>query len=412
MSNASPPRSSLFQNTYFRTILLSGALLQIGVWVRNFAILLFVMDQTNNDPYAVSLISVAQFGPIFLFSIIGGTFADRWRPRKTMIICDLLSALSVGAVLLTLVLGTWKAVFFATLISATLSQFSQPSGMKLLKLHVPGHELQPAMAMFQTMMAVFMVIGPALGTLLYQSFGISSAIGVMGVSFVLSAVVLFQLPRDEDGQKNHTGESFWTEFAAGFRYVWSKPSLRALGAIFTCIGLASGLIQPLFVFLVVERLGLPKEYLQWLMMVNGAAMLIGGGAVMNIAKKVSPQMLIAAGLLISAIGTFGNSLSTALWAVMFFQFINGLFFPCIHVGINTLLLKTSDAAYIGRVNGVLTPLFMGTMVVSMSIAGWLKSLYSLPLLFGGAGLLFAVSILFVLPMLRRKEVLAAPSQKA
>ena len=284
--------------------------------------------------------------------------------------------------------------------------------MKLLKLHVPGHELQPAMAMFQTMMAVFMVIGPALGTLLYQSFGISSAIGVMGVSFVLSAVVLFQLPRDEDGQKNHTGESFWTEFAAGFRYVWSKPSLRALGAIFTCIGLASGLIQPLFVFLVVERLGLPKEYLQWLMMVNGAAMLIGGGAVMNVAKKVSPQMLIAAGLLISAIGTFGNSLSTALWAVMFFQFINGLFFPCIHVGINTLLLKTSDAAYIGRVNGVLTPLFMGTMVVSMSIAGWLKSLYSLPLLFGGAGLLFAVSILFVLPMLRRKEVLAAPSQKA
>ena len=100
MSNASPLRSSLFQNTYFRTILLSGALLQIGVWVRNFAILLFVMDQTNNDPYAVSLISVAQFGPIFLFSIIGGTFADRWRPRKTMIICDLLSALSVGAVLL------------------------------------------------------------------------------------------------------------------------------------------------------------------------------------------------------------------------------------------------------------------------------------------------------------------------
>jgi hypothetical protein len=43
--------------------------------------LFYVKEMTNNDAFAVSLISVAEFAPIFVFSFIGGTFADRWRPN-------------------------------------------------------------------------------------------------------------------------------------------------------------------------------------------------------------------------------------------------------------------------------------------------------------------------------------------
>lgn len=50
-------KASLFQNKFVRVILLSNVFLQIGIWVRNFSILLFVMEQTGNDPYAISLIS-------------------------------------------------------------------------------------------------------------------------------------------------------------------------------------------------------------------------------------------------------------------------------------------------------------------------------------------------------------------
>ena len=125
-----PAKSSgLFQNRVFQAIIISGLFLQIGIWVRNFAVLLFVMEKTNGDSFAVSMISVAEFAPIFIFSFIGGTFADRWSPKRTMVWCDILSALSIFAVLITLVFGTWQIVFFARLISAILSQFSEPSGL-------------------------------------------------------------------------------------------------------------------------------------------------------------------------------------------------------------------------------------------------------------------------------------------
>lgn len=396
------------RNRFVQVIMLSAVLLQIGIWVRNFAILLFVMDKTGNNPYAVSLISVAEFAPIFLFSFIGGTFADRWRPKRTMVLCDLLSALSVFIVLLVIAFSTWQAVFFVTFISSILSQFSQPSGMKLFKGHVPGEQLQMGMAMFQTLIAVFMIIGPVLGTFFYQRFGINFSIAIMGLAFLMSAGVLAFLPPDrvETGEKPEG--DFWREFADGFRYVWNRKILTVLGAVFFVAGLAVGLIQPLGIFIVTERLGLPKESLQWLMVVFGAAMLIGGGFVLSLSRKVVPQRLLALGLLINTISVSGIGLSTSWLLTLSFQFLNGLFMPCIHVGINTLILQMSEEEYVGRVNGVLNPLFLGAMVITISFAGWLKVIFSLVTMYLFSAVLFFVGMLLTGLLLnvfvRQKEV--------
>ncbi len=403
MPKASSASASIFQNRFIQAIMISAIFLQVGIWIRNFAILLFVMEKTDNNPFAVSLIYVAEFAPIFLFSIIGGTFADRWQPKTTMIWCDLLSALSVIIVLLASIFGTWQAIFFVTLISAILSQFSQPSAMKLFKTHLPVNKLQSSMAMFQTLMAIFMVIGPVLGTFVYQTFGISFSIGVMGVAFLLSAFALTFIPPDQQKTTAMPENHFWHELAEGFRYVWSNKVLKTLGGTFLIAGLAVGVIQPLGVFIVVERLGLPKENLQWLMMVYGAAMLIGGGLVMGIAKKISPQMLLAVGLLASSISVVGVGLSTSLKLTLAFQFLGGLFFPCIHIGVNTLILKKTEEALIGRVNGVLTPLFMGAMASMIGLAGWLKVKFSLVTMYELSALLFFIGMLLMATLFNEKK---------
>ncbi|MHB1125841.1 MAG: MFS transporter [Bacillota bacterium] len=399
MSAVSKGKTGLFDNQFLRVIMLSGVLLQIGIWVRNFAILLYVMDRTGNNALAVSLISVAEFAPIFLFAFIGGTFADRWRPKRTMVWCDLLSAISVFVVLLTIIYGAWKAVFFVTLISASLSQFSQPSAMKLFKHHVPGEQLQTGMAMFQTLMAIFMIIGPMLGAFVFQRFGINIAIAVMGVAFILSAGVLAFLPADQKASENQP-KTFWKELADGFRYVWTRKVLTVLGSVFFVGGLAFGIIQPLGVFIVMERLGLPKENLQWMLAASGSAMLIGGGLVMGISKKIVPQKLLALGLLVNAISVMGVGLSTSWPLTLSFQFLNGLFIPCIHIGVNTLLLKFTEEEFVGRVNGVLNPLFIGAMVITMSLAGWLKIEFSLVTMYGVAGALFFLGVLLTVPLFK------------
>ncbi|WML28263.1 MFS transporter [Neobacillus sp. OS1-33] len=390
----------LFRNRVIRTILFSTLFLQIGIWVRNYSILLFVIEKTNEDPVAVSLISVAEFAPIFLFSFIGGTFADRWKPKRTMIWCDFLSAVSIFIVLLTLVFGGWKVIFFATLVSSILSQFSQPSGMKLFKLHVKEELIQMGMSMYQTVFALFMILGPIIGTFVYQHYGISAAITIMGIAFLLSAAILFMLPPDRELEEGPVKTTLMEEMKAGFRYVWNSRALTLLGGCFAAAGLGLGLTQPLSVFLITERLGLPKEDLQWLMAAFGAGMILGGGLTMGLAKKTPPQILLAIGMSASALGFFVMGLSEQLWLTLTAQFISGLFMPCIHIGINTMILKNTEEAFIGRVNGILNPMFMGTMVITMSASGWLKKTTSLVTMYEFSALLFIIGVIILIPLFK------------
>ncbi|MCI3922567.1 MFS transporter [Paenibacillus sp. TRM 82003] len=399
--NSPRTSGSLLRNRHVQAILASNLLLQLGIWIRNFAILLYVADRTNDDPIYVSLISVAEFAPIFLFSFIGGTFADRWKPKLTMVWCDVLSAASVFVVLLTLLFGSWQTIFFATLVSAILSQFSMPSGMKLLKRHVPEAQLQSVMAMFQTLMAIFMVLGPMIGTFVYQNFGIEVSIAVMGVMFLLSALVLSFLPKDEAVAKPAAGDqSFRRELTEGFRYVFSRTVLKTLGGTFALAGLAVGLIQPLMLFVAIQNLGMDKEFLQWLLVANGAAMLVGGGLVFGLSKKISAPKLLAIGMLASMVCTVGIGWSTDIPLTIVFQVVNGLFFPCIHIGINTMILQNTEEAFVGRVNGVLNPMFMGMMVVGMSVAGVFMNVTSLLTVYAVGGVLFLAGSFLLVPLFK------------
>ncbi|MDM5188873.1 MFS transporter [Bacillus sp. DX4.1] len=411
MKQKSSSVSEVLKNRFVQAILASALCLQVGIWVRNFAVLLYVMEMTNGDPFAISMISVAEFAPIFIFSFIGGTFADRWRPKKTMIWCEVLSSLSVFAVLLTLIFGTWKVVFFVTLISAILSQFSQPSGMKLFKQHLSTEEMQIGMSLYQTIFAIFMVLGPILGTFVFQSFGIYISIVVTGSVFLLAAFVLLFLPKDLEEQEEKKKIGLLQEMADGIRYVKSKKTLTLLGLCFMAAGLGIGLIQPLGIFIVTEQLGLSKESLQWLLTVNGAGMIIGGALAMVFAKNVAPQKMLILGMFAQAIGISIIGFSTNLWITLIAQFFSGLALPCIQIGINTLIIQNSDTDFIGRVNGILSPLFTGSMVLTMSIAGSLKEAFSLSTMYEGTALLFIIGLLFILPIYNLKPVAAASNER-
>lgn len=402
--------SQVLKNRFVQGILASALFLQIGIWVRNFAVLLYVMEMTKGDAFAISMISVAEFAPIFIFSFIGGTFADRWKPKKTMIWCEKLSSISVFAVLITLMFGTWKIVFFVTLISAILSQFSQPSGMKLFKQHLSTEQIQLAMSIYQTIFAIFMVLGPILGTFIFHSFGIYISIIITGIAFLLAAAVLLFLPKDLENKNEKKEITLLQEMLDGIKYVKKKKALTLLGLCFMAAGLGIGLIQPLGIFIVTEQLGLSKESLQWLLTVNGAGMIVGGALAMVFAKNVAPQKMLIVGMLGQAIGIGIIGYSTSLWVTLTAQLFSGLALPCIQIGINTLIIQNSDTDFIGRVNGILSPLFTGSMVVTMSIAGSLKEVFSLSTMYEGTALLFIIGLLFILPIYNLKPVIALESE--
>ena len=87
--------NSLLKNKVFRVVMATDFIQQTSIWIRNIAVLYFVMEVTNNNSIAVSMLTVLEYLPMFMFSFIGGTMADRWDPKKTMIFGDLISYINI-----------------------------------------------------------------------------------------------------------------------------------------------------------------------------------------------------------------------------------------------------------------------------------------------------------------------------
>ncbi len=75
--------------------------------------------------------------------------------------------------------------------------------------------------------------------------------------------------------------------------------------------------------------------------------------------------------------------------------------PCIHIGINTMILQNTEESFIGRVNGILNPVFMGAMVITMSAAGWLKTQLSIVYIYETAAILLFMGIMVLVPLMKK-----------
>lgn len=136
-------------------------------------------------------------------------------------------------------------------------------------------------------------------------------------------------------------------------------------------------------------------------------MIIGGVIVMIFSSKIVPQKIIMVGMAIMTVGIFMLGSSTVFWVTLITQFIIGLFTPGLLIGINTIILNNTEENFVGRVNGILTPLFTGTMVISMSISGLLKEQFSLFTIYQFSAIFFIIGILVMIPIMslrNNKEV--------
>ncbi|MEN1938120.1 MFS transporter [Paenibacillus sp. 102] len=388
----------LFKNRAFMLVMTSDILQQFAIWIRNMALLYFVMERTNNDPVSVSLLSVMEYAPIFIFSFIGGALADRWNPKRTMVAGDMLSMLSIIGIVFLLKIDYWQAIFFATLVSAIVGQFSQPSSSRIFKRYVEEKHVANAIAVNQTLQSLFMIFGPVVGSIVYTQLGLFISLYSLIGLFVLSAIILSFLPRWIEKEKTES-ISLWNDIKEGWRYVLQTKNLCMITITFAIMGLAVGLTNPLEIFLVIERLGMEKEAVQYLAAADGIGMLIGGVVAAVFASKVNPKKMFVFGMIVLAMSFLVEGLSTSFWITSLMRFGTGICLACVNIIVGTLMIQLVPENMVGRVNGTILPLFMGTMLIGNSLAGGLKELTSLIIVFCIA---MSLILLAILPILRMK----------
>ncbi len=350
----------------------AGALVSnIGTWMQRTAQDWLVLTQlTPHSASAVGIVMSLQFGPQLLLLPWTGFAADHYDQRKLLMATQATMgalALALGLLTVTGVVQLWQVYVFAFLHGCAAA-FDAPVRQAFVAELVGDEDLPNAVALNSTSFNAARMIGPAVSGLVIASVGTGWAFLLNGASFA-AVLVSLSLFRTGELRANARAARAPGGFTEGFRYVASRPDLKAILLMLFLIG-TFGLNFPIFISTMAVGVFHTDARGYGLL---SSAMAVGtvAGALLSAGRGVPRFTTLLAGAL-----TFGLGCTLAALAPNYGLFAVAL--VVIGVGAltfttstNTLMQLSTEPAMRGRVMAIRLGIALGGTPIGAPIVGWI-----------------------------------------
>jgi MFS family permease len=142
----------------------------LGDFVFSTTLLIWVFTLTHS-PVAVSGVLAAQYIPVFLLGPLAGVFVDRWNRRQTMLISDLIRAVTATLPLIAPASLRLQAIYASVFLISALGRFFLPAESGIMQVIVAPSQQRQAASIKQAIFAFSIILGPALASPLYFAVG-------------------------------------------------------------------------------------------------------------------------------------------------------------------------------------------------------------------------------------------------
>ena len=189
----------------------------------------WLMTSLNADPLAVSMVQVAAFLPMFMFTLPAGALVDIVEPRRFLLALEgFITVLIVGfALVVTLNLATPAALLALTFVLSAAWSIAAPAWAALAPLIVPRKDLEAAAAANSIGYNISRAIGPALGGRLIAAFGVATPFWGFALANALSVMALLSWKPPLRRDRGLPAERLFAALRAGLRHSFYNPHLRA-----------------------------------------------------------------------------------------------------------------------------------------------------------------------------------------
>ena len=260
----------------FRLLALGTATSEIGDWLYNIALLVYVYDATGS-PGWVGVATIGRLLPYALLSPVGGLLADRFERVRVMLVSNLIRFAIFSAMTVVVALGSSAAVVVTLAALATVAGAPyRPASSALLPTLVGESRLAPAMAFLSTLFSVALVAGPALGAAILAFGPPALAFGINAATFAVSSVFLRGDHRGSDGLGRDAGAppTAWRMLIDGMRAVRDTPYVPVVTLLCYVGAVGYGAETVLLVLYAEQQLGVGAD---------GYGLLVAGAGVGGVA---------------------------------------------------------------------------------------------------------------------------------
>ena len=384
----------------------SGAIVSnIGTWMQRTAQDWLVLTElTHHNATSVGIVMSLQFGPQMLLLPLTGYAADHFNRRKLLFATQAAMgtlALGLGILTVTGLVQLWQVYVFAGLLGC-VTAFDSPARQTFVSDLVGEADLSNAVALNSTSFNAARMIGPAVAGLLIASVGTGWVFLINALSFV---AVLFSLRTLRLSELNLKPRATRTRgsFVEGFKYVWTRPDLKAALLMLFLIG-TFGLNFPIFIstMSVTAFHAGASQY-----GVLSSTMAIGSvtGALLA-ARRAKPRMAI----LLGAAAIFGVSCTVAALMPNYVLFglalvVVGAATQTFNTSTNSLVQISTDPVMRGRVIAILLAISLGCTPLGAPVVGWVADRFGPRWALGvGAASGFAAAIVGLMYLVKYRQL--------
>lgn len=227
LESANAGLGRLMAHPGFLRYLLSRTAVSIAVQMQTVAVGWQIYAITKN-PLDLGLIGLSQFLPFVLLVLPAGQVADRRNRARILVGCfalEFVCALLLLAFTLSGLAVAWP-VFAVMVLFGTARAFSMPAGQALLPNLVPPELFPRAVALNSSTWQVSVIIGPAIGGLVYLAgpevvYGSVAALLAVAIALMIGLRAAPPAPSTEPDS--------WHTLLEGLRFVYRRKII--LGAV-------------------------------------------------------------------------------------------------------------------------------------------------------------------------------------
>jgi MFS family permease len=288
----------LWRHRDFLSLWGAETLSQFGSQVSFLALPLVAILVLDESAFRVAALTTAQFLPFLLFALPAGVWVDRLRRRPVLVLADLGRALALLSVPLAYwadALSIWQLYGVGFAVGAC-TVFFDVAYQSYLPVLVGRDQVVDGNAKLEISRAAANIGGPGMAGGLVALLTAPVAILVDAVSYLVSALLLGGIRKQEQAPSRDERRSLRAELAEGLRYVFGHSYQRAMVGSTAIANFFGQVLFSILLVYAVRELGLSAGTIGVVIAVGN----LGTLAAALTAKRISDRLGVGRTIVIAA----------------------------------------------------------------------------------------------------------------
>lgn len=344
----------------------------LGSAMTSYALIVWSYTQ-DGSALVTALLSVASYAPYVICSIFAGALSDRWDKRRTMLVCDLIAALTTVSTLVLLKtshLQVWH-LYLLNALNGLMNTVQQPASEVATSALLPRKYYQKAGGLSQLSGSLNGILTPMLAMALIGAVGLEGVIyfdlATFTVAF-LTLLLFIRIPKQE--KADDTQEPLLHSVRTGVAFLRGKPGIFALIMFLSAINFVASMYNAALPAMLLSREGGGEGVMGFFNSFTAVTMLIGSLVASALPAPKSRVRVVAVTLLISMSTenfflAFGRSLP--VWCIG--AFLGWFVIPIMNTNLGAILRLNIPQEIQGRVYAARNSLQFFTIPVGYLLGG-------------------------------------------